>query len=165
MNYGILETDIVARLNQYFIDNSVSNLFEAVEIPENEGDYRKAFTKSRATVQYLESDFDPSSSVNQVVQEEKVRFRVSFEARKLRGEGGIYQLMDLVKKSLIGYRPPNCERVTVYRYTVINFEQNLWQPALDFQTRAINVQAFEDEPDPIGGNFVGLTGNETFNNE
>ncbi len=165
MNYGTLETDITTRLNNYFTSQNVENLYEAVELPENVEEYRKAFSKARATVQYLESDFDPSTSINQVVQEEKVRIRVTFEARKLRGDGGLYSLMDAVKKALIGYKPPNCERLTIFRYTLLDFEQNLWQPALDFQCRTINVQAFEDEPDPIGGGLSGISGNESFTND
>lgn len=154
MNYGAAEQEIVDRLNTQIAANNVADLYEAVLMPETTADFRDfyaKFTKARAAVQFVESIPQPTNATGPVTQEETVRFRISFEAKKLRGAGGLYALFDLVKLVLIGFRLTNAfTRLTFAKYALQEYEQGAWQPYFEFECNCANVQSFDDysiEPD------------------
>lgn len=157
MNYGTAENEIVTRLNTYFTTNDVDNLYEAALMPETEAEFKTFyanFTKARAAVQFIDTSPQPSQSISSTVQEEIVRFRLCFEARKLRGAGGLYNMMELVKLSLIGYKLTNCDRLSLVKYGLLEFEQGAWQPYYEFECKTMNVQTFNDfADDEPYGNF------------
>lgn len=157
MNYGTAENEIVDRLNGYFATNNVTALFEAVLMPETEEQFRSFynnFLKARVAVQFFDSTPQSSSSIGCTTQDEFVRFRLSFESRKLRGDGGLYQMMELVKKGLIGFSLSNAGRLEYKKYGLLEFEQNSWQPYFEFECKTVNVQAFSDfsDDDPLSAN-------------
>jgi hypothetical protein len=159
MNYGIAEQEIVARITAYITELGKTDLYEAAVIPETEQQYTEFysnFTKARVAVQYVDSQYDAGSSTGIALQEEKAKFRLTYEARKLRGEGGLYNLMEVTKLALVGYRPSNADRLTVAKYGLLEFEQGAWQPYLEFECKTLNVQLENDgvEP-PLGGPMQG----------
>lgn len=145
MNYGTLETELVTKLNAYFVAQLVDDKFEAVEIPQNDAESQRPFVKSRVTVQYYNSTYSPSQGMSAVSQHEKIIVRLTFEARNLRGEQGFFTLVELVKRSLLGYKPNNCTtRLVIDKYDFIFYENNTASPYMDFRTETLNVQL----PDP-----------------
>lgn len=157
MNYGTAEGEIVDRLNSYFAANNVADSFEASLMPETEEQFRtfyNNYSKTRVAVQFFDSTPQSSSAIGCTTQDEFVRFRLSFEARKLRGDGGLYQMMELVKKSLIGFAPSNAGKLEYKKYGLLEFEQNSWQPYFEFECKTVNVQAFSDfsDDDPLSAN-------------
>lgn len=157
MNYGIAEQEIVDRLNSQIALNNASNLYEAVLMPETNADYisfSKKFTKARVAVQFIDSTPQFTDSINVVSQEETVRFRLSFEAKKLRGAGNLYALQEMVKLVLIGYKLSNAiSRLTYVKYGLLDFEQGAWQPYFEFECKFVNVQTFDESDEVIGGNM------------
>lgn len=168
MNYGTGELEIVERLNIKFAEKNVATLYEAVLMPETEQQFQafyQNFTKARVAIQYIDSSYQPSVSIGIVTQYELVRFRVSFEARKLRGEGGLYNMMELVKLFLIGYRLSNADGLSCVKYGLLEFEQNSWQPYLEFECKTLNAEASTYEEPPIGGTLKNVVFTEEFINE
>lgn len=155
MNYGALETELVTRLNAYFTAQSVQDKFEAVPVPQSQAEQDRPFIKSRVTVQYFTSGYKPSQSINQVSQIETITIRLTFEARNLREENGFYSLVELVKRSLLGYKPTNCStKLVIDKYDQVFYENNTVSPYLDFKTETLNVQA--DDEAPGGDPFLDL---------
>lgn len=153
MNYGYAESEIVNRLNTYFNANGVANFYEASLLPDTEDGFRtfyNNFTKARVAVEFIESLPQPSQALSFVSQDETVRFRLTFEARKLRGEGGFYNMVELCKLALIGFKLTNARnRLTMVKYGLLEFEQGKWQPYFEFESTFVNVQSFNDDPDAI----------------
>jgi hypothetical protein len=146
MNYGILEKELVARLDAYFKDNIIDHLFEAIPIPQNQAEQERPFIKSKTTIQYYKSKYSTTKSTNIVVQSEEILIRITFECRTLREENGFYNLIEHVKKSLLGYKPDNCtKRLTISDYDLEFYENNTVSPFLELSTETENVQAFDDE--------------------
>lgn len=147
MNYGSLETELVTRLNAYFAAQSVEDKFEAVEIPQNQAEQTRPFIKSKVTVQYFASTYKASQSLNQVSQHETITMRLFFEAKDLRSDMGFYTLVELVKRSLLGYKPANCStKMVIDKYDLVFYENNTVAPYLDFKTETLNVQADDEAP-------------------
>lgn len=157
MNYGTAEQEIVERINDYITGIDKDEFYEASLIPETEAQFTEfysKFTKARVAAQYIDSQYDPGSAVGIVSQEEKVRFRLTFEARKLRGEGGLYNLMEITKLALVGYRLSHADRLTLVKYGLLEFEQGAWQPYLEFECKTMNIQVEDDlTEEAIGGGF------------
>lgn len=155
MNYGAAEQELVNRINAFISDEGKTAYYEAALMPETEHQFAEFYsnwTKARAAVQYVDSEYDSGRSTGIMVQEEKARFRLTYETRKLRGDGGLYNLMELTKLALIGYKPTDGDRMTVYKYGMLEFEQGAWQPYLEFECNVLNVQLEDDNTDPaIGG--------------
>lgn len=149
MNYGTLETELATRLNEYFADNSVDDLFEAVEIPQNEAEQNRPLQKARVTVQYFTSTYQPPAATDVVVQSETVIIRLTFEARALRTEGGFYNLVNHTKKCLLGYKPVHCtQKLVIDKYDMVFYENNTISPYLDLKTEAINQEELPDVEEP-----------------
>jgi len=155
MNYGTLETALVTRLNAYFTTNNVDDTFEAVAIPQNQAEQERPFTKSRVTIQYFTSAYQPNQGMGAVTQAETVTIRATFEARTLREANGFYNLVEHTKRCLLGYTPANCtKKLTIDKYDMVFYENNTISPYLDFKTEAMNVEVAEETELPA---FVDLT--------
>jgi hypothetical protein len=161
MNYGTAEQEIVSRLTAYIAEEGKTAFYEAALMPETEQQYTEfysKFTKARVVVQYVDSQYDPGSSTGMMVQGERVRFRLTYEAKKLRGDGGIHNLMELSKLALVGYRLSDSDRISVAKYGLLEFEQGAWQPYLEFECKTLNVQLGDDNSGPALGGLVQAVG-------
>jgi len=153
MNYEAAELEIVNWLNEQFALNGVANLYEAALIPQTENEARtfyNTFSKARIAVGLIDLVPQPSTGGDIVTQEEIVRFRLTFEARKLRGAGGLYALIKLAKICLIGYRLTDAiNKLSLSKYGLLDFEQNGIQPYYEFECKIVNTQWFNDNPDDV----------------
>lgn len=170
MNYGELETELAARLNAYFAANNymneqdeekpLSDLFKAFEIPENEKQDNRPFSKATVYVQYAESSYAAVQSINQVSQTETVFVKLVFVARYNRGLGGLFDLVHYAKRSLLGYRPAKSATRMVMdkgpNWT--QYENNSVQFEMQMKFDALITQAFSDE-EPDGALFTKATFN------
>lgn len=158
MNYGTAESEIVDRLNEQIALNNATALYEAVLMPETNAEFDsfyQKFTKARVAVQFIDSTPQQTNSINAISQEEIVRFRLTLDARKLRGPGNLFALMELVKLVLIGYQLSDAiSRLSYVKYGLLDFEQGGWQPYLEFECRFVNVQTIDESDPAIGGNII-----------
>ena len=153
MNFELAEQEIVNRLNAQILANNVSNLYEAVVIPETEQEFKAFhanFTKGRIAVEFIDLIPLPSNSVGKVAQEKTVRFRLSFESRKLKGPGGLYALYQIAEICLVGFKLTNAiDRLTLTKYGMLEFAQGGIQPYYEFECKAVHVQTFTDFSDDV----------------
>lgn len=153
MNYGTAEEEIAQRLNDVFTELGVSNLYEAAAVPDNEkaaSDFYNQITKALVSVEYIDSNYDPDGGNDAANIVERAKFKLTFAGRKRRGSGGVYTLMELTKKYLIGFKPSNADRLTAVRFERHITEENGIQFSLDFECRTLNAE-FEPQliiPDP-----------------
>lgn len=109
MNYEEMEEAVVNRLKDYYASLSVrlGSVFnpEIVKLPENEKEFSKAMAEARITVAYVASSGADIISTSEVVQEELVEIVVLIESRKLRGNTGVYALLQNNLLALLGYAP------------------------------------------------------------
>lgn len=163
MNYGDLEIAIEDRLNAYFAEKNIIHLYEAAVMPGTTAEAKKFENdpmKARVVVEFRDSKPSPSKSIGIVSQDESVIFRLSFEYRKIRGEGGLYGLMEQTKYALIGWRLPGCDALTYLKYGTEELE-GVQLPYFEFECTATNVQAFsnyeEEEEILIGGHLQSVS--------
>lgn len=168
MNYELAEQSIVDRLNAWFGQKGLDVFFVAAVMPDTEQDlkdFEKNFTKARVAVEYQDSNYKFSNGLGCVKQDESVRFRLLYEARKMRGQGGLFTMLLETKNALIGFRlPGSTNALTVAGSGKQFFETGIALPYLDIQCDTVNVQAWEEDEE-VGGPFVGIGfPNEQFSN-
>ena len=155
MNYGTLETELVTRLNAYFVANSIDDKFIAQEIPQNDAEQNRPFIKGKVTVQYFTSAYQPTKMLGGASQAETITIRLTFEARNLREANGFYNLVEHTKRSLLGYKPENCTKgLVIDKYDMVFYENNTISPYLDMQTETENVMVTDPVDEPL---FSSLT--------
>lgn len=148
MNYGIAEQEISDRINTQFIELGLADKFFAAPMPETDTEaavFEKQITKARCAVEYIDSSYEANSTMGAVRQVEKAKFRLTFESKKMRGDGGLYTMIERIKEFLIGYRLTNAEPLVVTSYGRLQFEPGVWMPFLEMECATLNNQAFEYE--------------------
>lgn len=103
--YDQLEDEIVTRLSL-----SLSASAAVAPLPETEEKIKNAIdaavdsNKVMVLVAYTGSEFGPSTSASAVKQEESMSVLLNLQSNLLRGEKGIYNVIRLIKNSLLGYQ-------------------------------------------------------------
>lgn len=148
MNYGDAEQFICDRIAQTIVTLNLTQHYMCVLMPETTNDFRelanKNVNKAIVFVQYFDSVYDPSVSLSSVVQTENAKFRITIDSRKLRGAGGIYNALDFVKRSLLGWRFADSGRIKIVKYGLMEFEENSWQVYLEIECELFNIQNLDD---------------------
>jgi hypothetical protein len=154
MDYGQAEQTISQYLNDKFAEMELANLFFVAPMPESDKemkDFEKQIDKTRCAVEYFESNFDNSSDLGCIKQMETAKFRLLFDGRKFRGEGGIFRMEFLVKQFLVGYELPDADKMTIAASGKLEYSPDMWLRFIDFECRTMNVQT--NQNDAIGGPF------------
>lgn len=158
MNYGLVEEEISQRINYKFNELDLCEKFFAAPMPDTEKeakDFERQIQKTRVAVEYIDSDFSANSGMGAVRQEETAKFRLLFDGRKMRGEDGLFSMMDYVKKFIVGFAPSNGDAFTISAFGKLHFEPGVWMPYLDVETKTMNVQTEAFEP-ATGGSFKSI---------
>ncbi|EPV4571206.1 Gp37 family protein [Yersinia enterocolitica] len=136
------------------IDAVVARLKEklptlAVEyFPEKPAAYRLNHPKGALLVSYAGSRFDKPNDTSSVIQAQTIQLCVTVVFRQLNGKQGAVDVLDVVRRILGGYTPPNCRRrIWLTREVFIGEVSGLWQYALDFATESVFI---EDSDLPSG---------------
>ena len=76
-------------------------------LPENQADYAtKPFINGQITVAYHSSKYGDTNSIGQgVSQYEMMKFIIAIRSKKLRGDKGIYNIVSIIRRYLVGFRP------------------------------------------------------------
>lgn len=112
MDYSTLEIAIVTALESL----NVPGTMDVMAWPESELEFSRPFTVSRVSVVYHSSEFKPTISANESIQEETVALQLMIESRNLRGTGGIYQIKDQVLDLIQGLIIPNWTRLSAGKF-------------------------------------------------
>ncbi|WP_153799071.1 Gp37 family protein [Foetidibacter luteolus] len=167
MNYEVAELEIAARINEKLIAAGLQGSFVAVAIPDTEKaaqDVEKDIERGRVIVEHVDSTFDPDQGTDVSIVSERVKFRLSFLARSLRGPVSVYKLVELCKLYLVGFKLSNSERLVPVKHGRQQVEENQYQVYLEFECKTLNVQVDETPEPAIGGPLSGISWEEQFNN-
>lgn len=161
MNYESGERQIVDRLNAHFVENGIDKYFVAALMPETEQDakdFEALYPKGRIAVEYQESNYQPSSSLTVIKQDENVRFRLLFEAKKQRGIDGLFTMLEESKKALIGFRLIGSNNALAVAGSGKLMFDDIALPYIEFDCRVVNIQSEDPEDsDAIGGFFKNIS--------
>lgn len=154
MNYGALELDIVDKLAGLTADFGV----EVVACPETEAQFKTPTVNPRVTVSYSLSDFMGNKNGNKAqsnafdgsIQEEHVEINIELQARTLRGDGGIYNLIEATKKLLLGYMPLNetMDPIKLRTIKLEDFSSAIWTYLMVISTGGKVVSVYADDDGP-----------------
>jgi len=148
LNYADLETELTAKLNADFTTLGISENAEAVLEPQTDKETRdltQFMDGSKVVVKYLASSFGENNGINQVSCEEEITVGFMFLSTNLRNINGLYALFNIIKASLIGYRPANCKKRMIPIDLKPVEHMNLGVVyMMSFKTSTILVQGFDD---------------------
>lgn len=82
-------------------------------MPENEAENNRPYEKGLITVAYAGSRFSKTKQIGTQSQEEISLFEVIFQSKKLRGDGGIYKMLQMAKRQLIGYKVFDSKKIYI----------------------------------------------------
>ncbi|MDO5940638.1 Gp37 family protein [Burkholderia cepacia] len=113
----------------------------AVEyFPDKPAEYRLNHPKGALLVSYLGSKFDPTVDVTYIAQPRTVKLSVTVILRQLHGRGGAVDVVDDVRRALIGWRPPDCRKVWAVSDKFLGETAGLWQYAVDLASESMLVE-------------------------
>lgn len=145
MDYGALETELKGVLLDYFAANSLSAIFDAREMPENQNELLQSYDKGMCNVQYLDSTYGDPESTSIIEQKEMVKVGVFMRTDTVKDAKGAYQLLKHVKLALIGYKPEDARtRMWVSNYSGWVIEEGQVGDVLEFTFETRNVQHMVD---------------------
>ncbi|WP_369951985.1 Gp37 family protein [Ralstonia syzygii] len=113
----------------------------AVEyFPDKPADYRLNHPRGALLVSYLGSQFDKTVDVTYIAQPRTVKLSVTVILRQLHGRGGAVDVVDDVRRALIGWKPPDCRKVWAVSDKFLGETAGLWQYAVDLATQSMLVE-------------------------
>lgn len=156
MDYDALEVELAGVLSAYFEANPISStnaallntVFDARQMPENQNELSQDYTKSMVNVQYVDSVYDAPENPSLIFQEETVKVVCYLQCNTMKGAGGGYQLIDTVKKALMGYQPANAStRMWVSDYGDWHLVDGTLNPFIEFSFWTVSQQVITDDLD------------------
>lgn len=161
MNYGDYERLIAQRINDMFSELGLSGKFFAMALPETDKEQKdceaQLVVKSCAVVEFIDTEFQLNTTNKSARQVETPKFRLLFSGKRLRGDDGLFSLINYCKEFLLGYSLPNTTKVlTLSGFGKIQYEPGVWVPFVDLQTEMLIVQVIEPDMEEIGGAFTSI---------
>lgn len=136
--YSQIEAEIVNQLAPV----AASNGFVALQLPQTQDEYDRAFMQARVTVAYKSSEFGEPNSPYEISQEERLQIEVVVQSRTLRGVSGLHAVVESIKRRLVGFRPTDCSKLYIARnsFTEHNSDTGIWAYSIVFETRYLVVE-------------------------
>jgi hypothetical protein len=113
--------------------------------PERPAEYRLNHPRGALLVSYLGSQFAATRDATFIAQPRTVKFAVTVVLRQLNGRGGAIDVLDEVRRALVGFKPPDCRKVWAVSEKFLGETAGLWQYAVDFASEAMLLE--DDEAD------------------
>jgi hypothetical protein len=106
-----------------------------------------AATRSMPTllVVYRGSEFGKPEPTDVVVQDETVMFEILVVGKNLRKHGDMYNWLNAVRLSLIGYRMPGCKKMYAVDAGLVQEEDGTWYYRITFAFHAPVVELDDEE--------------------
>ena len=142
MDLRATQTAIVAHLTAAF----ANTVFTAQELPEVEADYQRAVPNAITYVLYTGSEPVEIISTDPIVQRRKLKFNVECYGRLLYGAAGLFEMRQLIESAIIGFQPPNCERLYLAKDEISRGEDLIWAHVYNLECFTILVQDNFAEP-------------------
>ncbi len=159
MNYSQEEDHIIAHLNTKFADDALAkgynpDLIDISPLPETDEGFEKSFAKRKLFVCYTgEEAENQSTSLSAVSQEANALFGVLIKSKSLRDAGvlpGVYSLITLLKKFLVGFRLLQGEPLVYMDTKMENRDSGTFAYLVTFRSKIQVIQDLEEEETDIG---------------
>ncbi|MDF0606632.1 Gp37 family protein [Neisseriaceae bacterium TC5R-5] len=113
----------------------------AVEyFPDRPADYRLNHPKGALLVSYPGSQFARTVDTFYAAQPRTIRLAVTVLLRQLNGKGGAVDISDEVRRALVGWRPPDCQKVMAASDQFLGESAGIWQYAIDLTTETMLIE-------------------------
>lgn len=125
--------------------------FLAVEyFPEKASDYRLNHPRGALLVSYSGSRYEATKDTGFVSQPRGLRLTVTVLVRQLHGRGGAVDVVDGVRRALLGWRAPDCRKAHIASDKFLGEVAGIWQYAVDFTAQSVVVEDTEvDTENPL----------------
>src|SRR5579871_5165669 len=138
MNIEPIQNSIVDQLQGQFTASSLT--FKALNLPDNEADYRRAVGNGIVFIAYSGSTTEGVNNTDPVTQYRKLQFHAECFSRTLYGDTGLFAMRDVVEKTLIGFKPLNAERLYLVKDDITRGEDTIWGHIFQFECMTMLVQ-------------------------
>ena len=144
MFFELLENDIVNKLT-----SDLGSAIQVEAMPDNQAQFSRPFVKSRVDVCYKNSDFDTPNSVYTISQHETQQLELAIQARQRRGLNGIYDVVNKVRKSIVGFSPTHCSKIYLKKFIPEDFKDNLWYYTLVIECKTLINEDYTEPTTPV----------------
>jgi hypothetical protein len=147
MNYEAVEQSIAARLAPMVVAG-----YGVAVLPDVQADFKNPIGP-QVWVAYQKSTFDQTSvdprhfSTGPTHQKEVLNFELTIQAKKLRGNSGVYKTIELARRLLIGFRPDNCHKLYMVEVVPAQYEENLWTYKMMMACQSVSLEQAEADED------------------
>ena len=132
-----LESALLGALTEAFPDLSVE------PFPDNPSEYEFIHPLGALLVQYDGGSISSSASLSLTAQPRELHFTVLSLTRNLRDHGGCYEVLNRVRKCLLGLKLPGVRQIYGLQERFSNEADGVWVYAQSFSLQTMQVQ---DQP-------------------
>lgn len=111
--------------------------------PDRPAEYRVNHAVGALLISYPGSQFGDTVDVTYIAQPRTVKLSVTVLLRQLNGRGGAVDVVDDVRRALVGWRPPDCRKVRAVSETFLGETAGIWQYTVDLAAEAMLVEDAE----------------------
>lgn len=111
--------------------------------PDRPAEYRVNHAVGALLVSYPGSQFGDTVDVTYIAQPRTVRLTVTVLLRQLNGRGGAVDVVDDVRRALVGWRPPDSRKVRAISEAFLGETAGIWQYTVDLAAEAMLVEDAE----------------------
>lgn len=146
MKYSQLENDVAGQLFRVLKPLGV----DVFIFPETESALKKLAGNCWCTVCFKKEDPKPPKSTGKMAQDVTAFVEVIIQSKSLRGEMGIYTIVEFVEKRLMGYRPKGYSKIWSAGLTFVSHDtkDNLFQFSYMFCAERQIMEEAQDEVYP-----------------
>lgn len=144
MTIKTIENSMIEKLNTDITDLKIEGY------PDKPETYRLNHPKGAILINYFGSDFGKPMLREElesfIVQEEDELFRCIVSVRGLRDHQGVYDYIDRIKASLMGYHPVDslrCKKMYVKQIRFVSEEDGVWTYAMLFAVKLLTQESDE----------------------
>lgn len=152
MDIEIAESEIVAHL----ITKITGVNLLIIPLPETEDGFVVPFGKVQIIVAFTSEEPTSTRSISAVAQDVTQTFSILIQAKKLRGERGVYAFAKLVKKFMSGFALSHGNPMVYSGQKFVNNDRDIFEHVIEYKTTGMVIQ--ETFPvNSIGGDLNQVT--------
>lgn len=116
--------------------------------PEGEKKYFLAHPVGAALVGYAGTSYSPSRDTFAVIQKKEINLSIILVFRQLNGPDGAVDMLDRIRRLLVGFRPPDCGKLHMQSERFAGQDDGIWWYELALTCTGMLVEATELEDGP-----------------
>lgn len=133
---------VVARLQDAFPALAVEHF------PDRPAKYALDHPVGALLVRYRKSRFRATADVTHIAQPRTVKLSVTVVLRQFNGEGGVTDVLDAARQTLVGFRPPDCRKIWIVSEKCLGEAAGLWRYTVRLATETLLVEDADADTEP-----------------